>query len=31
MIWRNDKKAWMIAASLEEWLNMFKAKNEEGK
>jgi hypothetical protein len=26
MIWRNNKKAWMAAATMEEWLNMFKAK-----
>jgi hypothetical protein len=23
VIWRNNKKAWMAAASMEEWLNMF--------
>jgi hypothetical protein len=26
VIWRNDKKAWMTAATMEEWLNMFNAK-----
>jgi hypothetical protein len=26
MIWKNNKKAWMTAATMEEWLNMFKAK-----
>jgi hypothetical protein len=26
MIWRNNKKAWMTAATMEEWLNMFDAK-----
>jgi hypothetical protein len=25
MIWRNNKKAWMTAASMEEWLNTFNA------
>jgi hypothetical protein len=25
VIWRNDKKAWMTAAMMEEWLNMFNA------
>jgi hypothetical protein len=25
MIWRNNKRAWMIAATMEEWLNMFNA------
>jgi hypothetical protein len=29
--WRNNKKAWMTAATMEEWLNVFNAKNEEGK
>jgi hypothetical protein len=24
--WRNTEKAWMIAATMEEWLNMFNAK-----
>jgi hypothetical protein len=29
-IWRNNKKSWMTAATMEEWLNMFNAnmKNE---
>jgi hypothetical protein len=26
VIWRNNKKAWMTAATMEEWLNMFNAK-----
>jgi hypothetical protein len=26
MIWINNKKAWMTAATMEEWLNMFNAK-----
>jgi hypothetical protein len=26
VIWRNNKKAWMAAGTMEEWLNMFKAK-----
>jgi hypothetical protein len=26
MIWRNNKKAWMTATTMEEWLNMFNAK-----
>jgi hypothetical protein len=26
LIWRNNKKAWMTAATVEEWLNMFNAK-----
>jgi hypothetical protein len=26
MIWRKNKKAWMTAATVEEWLNMFNAK-----
>jgi hypothetical protein len=26
VIWRNHKKAWMTAAAMEEWLNMFNAK-----
>jgi hypothetical protein len=26
VIWRNNKRAWMIAATMEEWLNMFNAK-----
>jgi hypothetical protein len=26
VIWRNNKKAWMTAASMEGWLNMFNAK-----
>jgi hypothetical protein len=26
VIWRNNKKAWMTAATREEWLNMFIAK-----
>jgi hypothetical protein len=26
MIWRNNKRAWMTAATMEEWLNMFNAK-----
>jgi hypothetical protein len=30
-IWRNNKKAWMTAAMMEELVNMFNAKNEEGK
>jgi hypothetical protein len=25
MIWRNNKKAWMTAATMEEWLNVFNA------
>jgi hypothetical protein len=24
--WRNNKKAWMTVATIEEWLNMFNAK-----
>jgi hypothetical protein len=28
VIWRNSKKAWMTAASIEEWLNTFIAKME---
>jgi hypothetical protein len=31
VIWRTNKKAWMTAATMEEWLKMFKAKNEAGK
>jgi hypothetical protein len=31
VIWRNIKKAWITAATMEELLNMFNAKNEEGK
>jgi hypothetical protein len=26
VIWRNNKKAWLTAATMEEWLNMFNAK-----
>jgi hypothetical protein len=26
LIWRNNKKAWMAAAAVEEWMNMFNAK-----
>jgi hypothetical protein len=26
MIWRNNKKTWMTAAAMEEWLNMFNIK-----
>jgi hypothetical protein len=26
VIWRNNEKAWMTAAIVEEWLNMFNAK-----
>jgi hypothetical protein len=26
VIWRNNKKAWMTAVTMEEWLNMFTAK-----
>jgi hypothetical protein len=26
VMWRNNKKAWMTAATMEEWLNMFNAK-----
>jgi hypothetical protein len=26
VIWRNNKKPWMTAAAVEEWLNMFNAK-----
>jgi hypothetical protein len=26
VIWRNNKKAWMTAAAMVEWLNMFNAK-----
>jgi hypothetical protein len=26
VIWRNGKKAWMTAATMEEWLNMLNAK-----
>jgi hypothetical protein len=26
VIWRNNKKAWMDAATMEKWLNMFNAK-----
>jgi hypothetical protein len=26
VIWRIDKKAWMTAATMEEWLNMLNAK-----
>jgi hypothetical protein len=26
VIWRNNKKAWMIVATMEEWLNMFNAR-----
>jgi hypothetical protein len=26
VIWRNNKKAWMTAATLEEWSNIFRAK-----
>jgi hypothetical protein len=26
VIWRNNKKAWMNATTMEEWLNMFNAK-----
>jgi hypothetical protein len=25
MIWRNNKKDWMTAATMEKWLNMFNA------
>jgi hypothetical protein len=31
VIWRNNKRAWMTTATMEEWLNMFNAKNEERK
>jgi hypothetical protein len=26
VIWRNNKKAWLTAATMEEWLHMFIAK-----
>jgi hypothetical protein len=26
VLWRKNKKAWMHAATMEEWLNMFNAK-----
>jgi hypothetical protein len=26
VIWRNNKKAWITAATMEQWLNMFNAK-----
>jgi hypothetical protein len=26
VIWRNNQKAWMIAATMEEWINVFNAK-----
>jgi hypothetical protein len=26
VIWRNNKKAWMTITTMEEWLNIFKAK-----
>jgi hypothetical protein len=26
VIWRNNKKAWMTTATMEEWVNMFNAK-----
>jgi hypothetical protein len=26
MIWRNIRRAWMIAATMRDWLNMFNAK-----
>jgi hypothetical protein len=28
VIWRNNKKTWMTAATMEEWLNMFNANKE---
>jgi hypothetical protein len=26
VVWRNNKKAWITAATMEEWLNIFNAK-----
>jgi hypothetical protein len=31
VIWRNNKKAWMTAATTKEWLNMFNAKMKENR
>jgi hypothetical protein len=30
VIWTNNEKAWMTAAIMEEWLNMFNAKMKKG-